>query len=560
MEKTLIAILMVVFFRYLAWTIRIIFVIMWRFLMGMWHIVRHPIKRFQEFFRRDKKKASNKVVVQEVTTSQTISIWWEGIKSNFKKNFLRNLGVTLFFAIVLVGIHRIDLFMDMEDASMDFITKYWPMKPSSDNTSFVFIDIDDKTFEKWGNPLLVPRDHLKSLLEKSINARPKLIVLDTRFTVKTPVNDVEDLGKEEQCQKLKLHKNDCALYIYLENQAKCEGKEGKVCPPPIILTRNFDPSSEQTGAVYYYLPKLHPTFLDDAIKTDSAFVRWVSVRFPSSSGGKVRRWRWLWQPVCNGDDQNPANVIPSVQLSVASFVKNGNFDGLTESNKTTRDIFKDYMTCNKGDENNVDFSKMWLTSLPEVQVSNGLRILLEKSVSQRIIYDKEMSWPPKEKRCDNNDQTKVLSVCSAQVFESSEVTLEEAKQFVKDKVVVIGGSGKYGEISDMHYTPVGQMPGGVLLIHAINSLVRYGQVGVLSWPKELLSYFVVCLLIVFVFTSFRDSYNGMVLSAILSIAILIPVTGWLFQEHGIWLGFGVTLMIVYYSHHLIEIIGHKPKE
>ncbi|OQW92184.1 MAG: hypothetical protein BWK78_02445 [Thiotrichaceae bacterium IS1] len=557
MEKTLIAILMVVFFRYFAWTIKIVGVVIWYLVMGivmgMWRIVRHPIlqiERFQEFFRRDRKKASNKVVVQEVTTSPTIK---SVIRERFKKNFRRNLGVTLVVAFVLVGIHRIDFFMDMEDASMDFITKYWPMKPSSDNTYFVFIDIDDKTFEKWGNPLLVPRDHLKSLLEKSINARPKLIVLDTRFTVKTPVKDVEDLGKEEQCQKLKLHKNDCALYIYLENQAKCEGK---VCPPPIILTRNFDPSSEQTGAVYYYLPKLRPTFLDDAIKTDSAFVRWVSVRFPSSSGGKVRRWRWLWQPVCNGDDQNPANVIPSVQLLVASFVKNGNFDLLTESNKTTLDTFKDYMTCNKGDENNVDLSKMWFTSLPEVQVSNGLRILLEKSVSQRIIYDKEMSWPPKEKRCDNNDQTKVLSVCSAWDFESSEVTSE----FIKGKVVIIGGSGKYGEISDMHYTPVGQMPGGVLLIHAINSLVRYGQVGVLSWPNELLLYSLVCLFMVVVFTSFSDSYDGMTLSAILSMVILIPVTGWLYQEYGSWLGFGVTLMIIYYSHHLIEISGHKSKE
>ena len=125
---------------------------------------------------------------------------------------------------------------------------------------------------------------------------------------------------------------------------------------------------------------------------------------------------------------------------------------------------------------------------------------------------------------------------AAKLYAESEASLET----LTDKIVVIGGS--YSDGHDIHQTPLGRMPGALVLLNSIHSLLQYGNIKPLpDWSK----FFVTALLIALmgmIFLYVNSFWKAQVLNLLL-IFILLPFSVALLR-YGIWLNFATPLIFI----------------
>jgi CHASE2 domain-containing sensor protein len=149
--------------------------------------------------------------------------------------------------------------------------------------------------------------------------------------------------------------------------------------------------------------------------------------------------------------------------------------------------------------------------------------------------------PITKKETSGNEQNPADQY-SAQCTPSSKATAMAHldSSWLKDQVVVIGASFK--ESRDIYATPIGQMPGAMVIVNAINSLYEHGPIKKpeLYWiiPIE-----IVLIAIMSVAFAWFDSFLAMLISSITVIMIMLPLSFYLFK-YGVWLNFVIPLFIV----------------
>jgi CHASE2 domain-containing sensor protein len=109
--------------------------------------------------------------------------------------------------------------------------------------------------------------------------------------------------------------------------------------------------------------------------------------------------------------------------------------------------------------------------------------------------------------------------------------------FFKDTIVVIGSS--YAESGDIHATPLGEMPGPLILINAIKSFNQWGQI---TTPPPWIKWLIEALLIVFIawVYAWANSFWGTLLVGITILAVFVPVSFWFFKA-GMWVDFALPV-------------------
>jgi len=111
---------------------------------------------------------------------------------------------------------------------------------------------------------------------------------------------------------------------------------------------------------------------------------------------------------------------------------------------------------------------------------------------------------------------------------------------LKDKIVLIGGS--YSNGGDLHATPLETMPGGLIIINAIHTLLQHGEIEPLSgWDNLWLT--ALFILIVSLIFSLSNSFWIVILSGTVVVG-LIPVSVLLLGE-GVWVNFALPLLAVH---------------
>ena len=109
---------------------------------------------------------------------------------------------------------------------------------------------------------------------------------------------------------------------------------------------------------------------------------------------------------------------------------------------------------------------------------------------------------------------------------------------VRGRIVVIGAS--YDASRDRHETPVGPMPGAMVLLNATKSLNQFGQIHGPSTRAVLLTEAGLILLMAWLFTRF-DSWWATLLTGSLIILILVPVSLWWFR-YGVWIDLAAPIL------------------
>lgn len=518
------------------------------------------------------------------------AVFFDGLKPlrpifNHRNKWFFNLFMGVMLCVALVWLRNYPLLMEPEDAGMDWIMKISkeiiPTSTKDKIPSFVFLDVDNETIKSWKTEkektlLLTPRDRLKNLIKTAVDANAKLVVVDINLTLTTPVEKGQPLSDDHDCQKLKLHQDDCDLYKYLRDDYPKKCKESNSRCSPVILTRSLENTSEVESSFWQKITHKMPTptkeftsssFLDQVVENQKSHMQWTSITFPSSSDQVIRQWQ-LWNPVCVG---KRVEFVHSVQLLVASVVYQGNLQKAQD--QLSREMARFNQTIDCGKSNYIPPQEQEQIKIAEnVAVSAG-----SGGISQRIVYN--MLWLTEKDRrskaiegnryclpvdhslgnfpkyClrDTNDN-EILKVFSALDF--AKVPLEINAEMLADKIVVIGGSWTSGNVSDIHLTPIGEMPGALIVVNAIHSLLRYPEIGTVPWYVEIIFLLVFTLFMIMVFTKKHDSHKTASILGVIVIPIVVLISWLCFWYVNVWFSFVTPLLIIYYGHIMVE--GNNP--
>jgi len=162
----------------------------------------------------------------------------------------------------------------------------------------------------------------------------------------------------------------------------------------------------------------------------------------------------------------------------------------------------------------------------------------DTSIDQRIIYT--MPW---------QKQSPDLVTISAQLVTDSSRTL--SGDLVRDTVTIIGAS--HVDSGDIHRTPIGNMPGALIIANAIKSLALYGQMDTppawLQWTAKLTIIFFAA----WIFMSFR-SLLGVVVAGAVILLVLVPINFYFFK-YGLWIDFALPLFAMLIHRAIAEYKG-----
>ena len=431
--------------------------------------------------------------------------YWQNLKP-FYRRLTINMLIGLTITLLLVMVQDTRFFHETEDIGIDWVMKMFRnTPPTQDTPPFVLLDIDEKTYQHWQEPLLTPRDKLLELLKFAVGGQTKIIVVDIDLSY--PIERSSD----------KLNFADQALYDFL-------AQYDKQCPntgcPHILLARTFRKSLEDNDYVVRH------SFLDSVV-ANSTHIHWASTLFDLSRDRMLRRWR-LWEATCSG--QFPV-VVPSMQLLTVALLDNPAPGSCRIANELAAVMPVD---C-EGD-------KSWTASTwhdtMRLYVSSKLQLDISPSrLSRRILYTIPWQLPKGEARPPTPLGSPLLSTLPAYKITASN-RVDNA--LLRDSITIIGGS--FEDSRDIFATPLGWMPGELVIANAIHSLLQFGELK----PPPLWAIVLIQVLLIFImslaFARF-SSFFGMLASGAVIIIVMIPFSFWLF-EYGVWLNFAIALVII----------------
>lgn len=404
--------------------------------------------------------------------------WWRSL-THRNRHFLFNIFLGVAIELVVHGLHHHHIINT--DFSVDWMIRMFrqtelPKAP----IPVAWVDIDEETYARWEEPFHVPRDRLAALIEKIIQGHPRALIIDVDLRRKSA-----DVGADEKLKSV----------LAMAGKG-CAGRPGASCPPILLPL----PAREMSGTDGLQVRR---SFLDTLVGGNHQ-AQWISVSYERGKDGVVRHWR-LWENI----DEPTDGVVLSAQLATLCAWNN------QELQKATRSLME--LAEGQG-------QKARSSHVCGVKVGNE-----HEDLSKRIFY--ATPWYPDER--DRAYPTWLTHV-SPDIVEGA----AEVNALFKGKVVVLGAS--YGESYDFHATPLGTMPGALVIINSIQSLFQYGEFHSPPFWAELIIVVSLIMLMSMAF-ALMSSFKAQLLSSVLIILVLLPLSFWLFRS-GVWLDFALPLL------------------
>ncbi len=430
--------------------------------------------------------------------------------------------VAVVIEVIFVRFHHAPVLQAVQNAMIDWVVQVQRGVVPSGRPFLhtVWIDIDDETHARWNHPPFIPRDKLADLVRFALAGDPALVIVDVNLT---------------------LPRGRGNALIQLIRDHSSEVGQTDADPTPIIFARSLPHRwGEQAGPVR----TLDPSFLDST--ADSAVgIHWASFVYDRDRDWMVRRWR-IWEPVCMG---GAPRLIPSVPLLAAVLVNGGTGGAqrLAEVMRTEAGNVMPDPCASVG--SNQDGTK----GAPGRFSVGSLDLQLPPDeIGQRISYtmpwhlnDGE-SWPV-VRACQKN--VEILTRLQAhQVGEHMAQAGPPKAQILYDALVVIGGS--FAEGHDLHPTPLGDMPGALVVANSVNSILAHGQIETPGRVGTLVIEIALVLFMAWMFAA-RASFWAVVFSTLALVVFMLPVSVFFFFQHGLWLDFALPLMAVF-VHNLVK--------
>ena len=433
--------------------------------------------------------------------------------SAFQRHLLINLVIGLLIAVALHLMHNTSVVRTTEDAAVDWVLGiYRGTAPARVPRPIAYIDIDEATYRNWGEPLFTPRDRLAALIRHALEGGAAAIVIDI---------DLSRAGGAGDPALIDL------LSRWLPKLGGDNAETGENGPPPLILVRTFRPPLP--GAPKS-LPEERASFLDPLL-AHARGIYWGAPLFELDSDGKVRRWH-LWKAACAGNGE--PRVVPSVQLLTKALLSADAAQRaqLAEALAvlTPEDCATTADDRRRGEQDPA--AKHGQVMLGEDAVS-----LLPDDATRRILY--RIPWHGPDGEGPALVDSDVLKTRPAnKVLAAADAA--SAGKWLRDRLVIIGSS--YADSRDLYRTPLGEMPGSLLVANAVLSLGAHGTLRTPGLLETLLLEAVLITMMSWLFARF-DSFWGSLFSGAAVIGLLLPLSLWLFDS-GYWISFAVPLLAV----------------
>jgi CHASE2 domain-containing sensor protein len=174
-------------------------------------------------------------------------------------HFFFNIIVGLLIVLGTHFIQNTELGESAMNWALDFFIKHEAQKTTIKNKEdkILYIDINADTYERWGKPLLIPRDKLAFILECAHDGGAKVVVVDILFDYKDCCNPKGDKKLRKVLEDI--HKSKSSLKIVFPILVHQNGK----------LSNNIfsDLIAENNGANFHYgLPYISETQKDSVTR------------------------------------------------------------------------------------------------------------------------------------------------------------------------------------------------------------------------------------------------------------------------------------------------------
>lgn len=415
--------------------------------------------------------------------------WWHSL-SETTRTVIKNTLMGLTIMLVMHYYSNSNWLSSKQDPAIDFVMSMTANTASEATVPFSFIDIDSDTFLKWGEPIQTPRDKLATLISYAIASDPMSLTVDI------DLSRPGDTGDEALLDALQSTDNSF----------------------PILLMKTF--REELPGSNRSYREQRLGAF--EQLVEDNPNIHWASPLYSRDGDFVVRRWR-MWEQTCR--DGSP-EILPSVQLMLFAQQTEGTTEALSEQ-------LAGHLP---------DRCDQWPDQQLNELTVGGLTFDTQEKLAQRIIYHlpwQSLSEEPYPMIATAGDErTSLLKVVSAQTI--TEAQQPPATGLLAGHHIIIGGSHWDG--GDVHATPLGYLPGSLVVVNAVHSLTTEGLI---TKPALWLTLLIQAMLLIamsYTFTRLGSGY-GKLLCTLFVCIVIVPVSFFIFKE-GIWLDFVVPLFVV----------------
>jgi CHASE2 domain-containing sensor protein len=386
------------------------------------------------------------------------------------------------------------------------------------------IDIDESTWRSslWGGgqPLRAPRMDLLRLVNFALEHRARYVVLDV--VMESPA-DADDGRLAEGMQQ---------IATTLENEKNQH----------IFFVRSFNAPLDASG---YLAPELRRSPLDDVIAAHPLWLHNVAPYFRVSRDGVLRKWD-LWRAGCVRDDVAGNGhwvVLPSVQLAIATVAHNedlGPGNPGKDAASTGRCVVGLSALAQSGP--GVPSSQLeqhwadWLRSHPDLTGKSNFELRRggEIDASSRIFF--KFGYPPKS--------SEVQWIPALEVLKGRTIA---GGYDLSSGLVVIGQS--FEAVRDEHATPIGTMPGSMVLINSVDSIL---DIRLLQEPASYIGFFFLIASIVGVGYAFAK-FDSFMATIVIFITAFFAGPGliYILLRAGIWFDLAVPIIGVF-AHRMIS--------
>jgi CHASE2 domain-containing sensor protein len=465
-------------------------------------------------------------------------------------------GVAVELFLLIPGIENIRFFQVLNNFAMDSMIGIYAAKnvlpnPTS-GLSYTFVDIDERTFREWNEPFFTPRDKLLDMVCWAVKGKSRAVIVDLDLS-----HSLADM--KASAGGGSMPPADQKLWKFVRNTSeKCPAISGAEAEEafdagavPIILLRTFYPTQESPADTCQVQ---RDSFLDKPDPHLRPNVYWASSEFNTDSDGVVRTWR-LWEEGCHGN--SPA-VTPSVELrgvALACRIAPRRISSTSESLIDSNAELDGWLNCSLNRRSCASCGSSTQRnecSAPpfRIQCGDDREIVVDthedphSDVSQRIVYAIHESWP-------TNEKTHVAvfqRVSALDVLPTADGKAPvQPPESVAGRVVVIGVSNK--DSGDLHRTPLGEMPGAMIVINSMNSLTQFGQ---LKQPKSI-GFLISIFGVLVVAASFAGLHHlvAMVSAGTLLIGLSFFLSYYLFNS-GQWVNFALPILVIW-IHNFTEV-------
>lgn len=492
---------------------------------------------------------------------------WQAL-SGFQKRWLTGiaLGVVVEGLLIAASVAHVGLVRSAQDWALDSMMRLQARQAqaapesSEDLRRLALVAVDDSTWRdpRWGGgePAVAPREALADLVAKAFAAGARQVVLDVLVETASETASPEDQQFAARLQQmLDTRQIDSIHRLILVRSLRQ--------PPDLgVTTVQEGHDALHATPLNGYLPELRQSPAIDAVVAGSGGRIVLAAPYFRYSPDRVLRHWELFQTVCerqstaSGQDAGHIRVVPAVQLVVSAFMLGVDDRNLPWTGSRKGQSCQPFLRPHDGAGAAPSATQVAARLAEGARPAHELQATVDSvtagawATMRAAFAQANIPIAAGRVSADSLANRVVYRHTAAPLTFSAMELLQAGEALdLKDRVVVIGQT--FAESRDLHLTPVGVMPGAMVLINAIDSMVRHHVVekppAWLVWPLTL-----VLLIGVAGLNAHFSANLASIAGTALLIVALLPLSYGLFK-FGVWLDFALPLLGVL-CHTLYEYI------